>query len=702
MIKLYHFIGSIYFTLLLIPLTALVVGAGTLIESMTQSHRHAASLTYDHPLFNVLLLGFFANILISALRRWPFKKRHIPFLLTHLGLLMVIAGVVVKINWGLQGAIIVWEGSASNQVLSSQEDVVAVFDRSGKTAHLPVRTDAKLTLHGDVWTVQELVSNSKETTSSWIFDNALHINGLPPLQCNADSFLPLTALRLHRSSAHPWNIHIAEVDQLWKQIAHITIREKQNSEILFQGRFDEAPNLALEHHDDGFFLRWNYPPYHVVLPLVEGSVTQDLATPYLGTSPIEILVEAPASIAFQKNQEQVILGAINQKGAIATTKPNAWVTYDQGFGGVYAQITIPFDETPDAPAPLEKSLKMLLEGMDESQPLSPPIQFLRENTVQLADVFVAFLQRWDRTHEWFYPLNGSVMPGFPQLNWSGEQYKACYWTIEMIQPLLNTLEKGIDLEEALKIHRWPLTHDLKNESIENALTYLSQQIFMIASRLPEPPPYHEHMNQRLFSAYLRAYGIHLSALAPPLVEKKEKNLPKIESPVITTYEKLEPLAKWEDNIPLVILGNREEQIALSYDPSGKKIPKANKAGSALFRYQPKPIAIPYTIRMHQATRYNYANSNQAKSYCCTAFINDEPATLSMNNVYETWDGYRFYLAAISPEAPGQVHQVRIVVNRDPAKYWLTYPGCMILVLGIALFSTYFWGNTSDSKIEEEK
>src|SRR4051812_16691922 len=94
--SLYYFLGGVYFALILISSVALFVIAGTFIESLTQSHSYAALFTYENPLFSALLWGFFINILFSATRRWPFKWKHIPFLITHLGLLMILAGVLAK------------------------------------------------------------------------------------------------------------------------------------------------------------------------------------------------------------------------------------------------------------------------------------------------------------------------------------------------------------------------------------------------------------------------------------------------------------------------------------------------------------------------------------------------------------------------------------------------------------------------------
>ena len=63
-------------------------------------------------------------------------------------------------------------------------------------------------------------------------------------------------------------------------------------------------------------------------------------------------------------------------------------------------------------------------------------------------------------------------------------------------------------------------------------------------------------------------------------------------------------------------------------------------------------------------------------------------TISMNHVYETSDGYRFYLSQISSSHPDESKFVHIIVNRDPAKYILTLPGALILTLGIILLFVY--------------
>ena len=126
--RTFHFMGGVHLAIALIALSALAVTVGTFLESKTESHLLAAKWTYEHPFFFILLALFFINILFAALRRWPFKKRHIPFLIVHLGLLMIISGTMIKNLWGLQGEVLLWEGTSSNRVLLPQTHAIAFLD----------------------------------------------------------------------------------------------------------------------------------------------------------------------------------------------------------------------------------------------------------------------------------------------------------------------------------------------------------------------------------------------------------------------------------------------------------------------------------------------------------------------------------------------------------------------------------------------
>ena len=111
-----RFIGGATFAALLILFTALMVIYATFLEGQYNSHEVAVEQVYQSSIFNALLIGFFINILFSTLRRYPFHKKHIPFILTHIGLLMVISGTVIKNVYGIQGKMTLLEGSSRSKV----------------------------------------------------------------------------------------------------------------------------------------------------------------------------------------------------------------------------------------------------------------------------------------------------------------------------------------------------------------------------------------------------------------------------------------------------------------------------------------------------------------------------------------------------------------------------------------------------------
>ena len=143
------FLGSFKFAILLIFLSAVFVMAGTFLESIYGSHRIAEDWIYHNSLFYILLAGYFVNILLSALSRYPFKKRHIPFLITHLGLLMMISGVFIKSIFGVQGHMQLIEGSASDDLIYPNKPALFIENRWGVSQSIPIQDVNLLEYHPD-------------------------------------------------------------------------------------------------------------------------------------------------------------------------------------------------------------------------------------------------------------------------------------------------------------------------------------------------------------------------------------------------------------------------------------------------------------------------------------------------------------------------------------------------------------------------
>nr|MCH9703919.1 hypothetical protein [Chlamydiota bacterium] len=141
-------------------------------------------LTYNSPLFSLLLWLFFVNILFAALRRAPFKRKHIPFLITHLGLLMILLGCFVKGAFGTQGEMALAEGVESSTLFIPRSYALQIEDREG-SALVPLRYGQK----GEIDTPFELkvtllqwLPHAEERYESWVHDGQVHLFGLPPFR----------------------------------------------------------------------------------------------------------------------------------------------------------------------------------------------------------------------------------------------------------------------------------------------------------------------------------------------------------------------------------------------------------------------------------------------------------------------------------------------------------------------------------------
>src|SRR2546423_11009896 len=82
--------------LAVVLLAVLIVGAiaGTLWESSFDA-KVARAYVYGAPWFNAWLLLLAANLTVSALSRWPWRKHHVAFLVTHIRIITLLTGSLI-------------------------------------------------------------------------------------------------------------------------------------------------------------------------------------------------------------------------------------------------------------------------------------------------------------------------------------------------------------------------------------------------------------------------------------------------------------------------------------------------------------------------------------------------------------------------------------------------------------------------------
>jgi len=120
---IYRLLISLQLAVVLLILLSLSLVVATTLESRYDTAT-AQYFVYRAPWFAGLLLGLGINILSVALSRWPWKRRQIPFLMAHLGILLVLSGSWITRVKGLDGMLRIQEKDQASIVEVDEPQIV--------------------------------------------------------------------------------------------------------------------------------------------------------------------------------------------------------------------------------------------------------------------------------------------------------------------------------------------------------------------------------------------------------------------------------------------------------------------------------------------------------------------------------------------------------------------------------------------------
>ena len=132
--KIWSILISLKLAVLVIASLAITLATATIIESSYDS-KTAQYYVYRASWFYGLLTLLGLNILAVALSRLPWKKKHIPFLMAHAGILMILTGSWLTYINGLDGSLRIAEGEVNSAVELDQH--VLVFKRGEEIKTTP-------------------------------------------------------------------------------------------------------------------------------------------------------------------------------------------------------------------------------------------------------------------------------------------------------------------------------------------------------------------------------------------------------------------------------------------------------------------------------------------------------------------------------------------------------------------------------------
>ncbi len=121
---IFDFLASIKLAVILIVVFGILLSVATVLESK-YSTEYAQNAVYGTMWFDLFLFILGLNVTCSALSRLPWKKRHTGFVVTHLGIIIILLGSMITRKMGIEGQIMLQEGE-STEVMRVTEDVFSV------------------------------------------------------------------------------------------------------------------------------------------------------------------------------------------------------------------------------------------------------------------------------------------------------------------------------------------------------------------------------------------------------------------------------------------------------------------------------------------------------------------------------------------------------------------------------------------------
>jgi len=135
-------LASLKLAVVVIILLSILVAVGTFVEARLDATAAGKLVYKTWWMFGVL--GLLAvNLTAVMIDRWPWQKRHAPFVLAHIGIITLLIGSYVTMQWGLDGSMRVAIHESNRFVQAPQIDFVvyASFDGNGFTKLLEKEVD---------------------------------------------------------------------------------------------------------------------------------------------------------------------------------------------------------------------------------------------------------------------------------------------------------------------------------------------------------------------------------------------------------------------------------------------------------------------------------------------------------------------------------------------------------------------------------
>ncbi len=137
-LRLYEFFASLKLAVVLILLLAIVLGSATFVEA----HYGTAAvgfLIYHTWYFAALLALLALNIFCAASIRFPWKRHQTGFVITHIGLLTLLAGSAISDRGSVNSQMLVYLNDSNQTAIDMDQSILSVSNIPGHPEQVDIR-----------------------------------------------------------------------------------------------------------------------------------------------------------------------------------------------------------------------------------------------------------------------------------------------------------------------------------------------------------------------------------------------------------------------------------------------------------------------------------------------------------------------------------------------------------------------------------
>lgn len=120
-----YLLGSLQLALILLTILAIACAVATFTEASFNTKIAQATL-YKAPWFVFWLALLCVNLFSVTLTRWPWRRKHLGFVTTHYGIILLLVGALMGATWGFEGNVTLHTHAAPTTQVITNQNVIQI------------------------------------------------------------------------------------------------------------------------------------------------------------------------------------------------------------------------------------------------------------------------------------------------------------------------------------------------------------------------------------------------------------------------------------------------------------------------------------------------------------------------------------------------------------------------------------------------